>query len=415
MSNNETAIVRFFYQNFYPFEMIFDMLDMKRTTSITNRIIGFTLLQDSSKLKRYIDRKDRTILKKEILQSIPFAIHAGRNVEPMFNVLPNLNRRSYGKKVLVRVKKELVFDFDASDMDKIVEQPDRIRPCQCIKTTCDFCWYIVGSAAIVIQYFLVEEFGYKNILWVFSGNRGIHCWVNDQDALILDTEARESIINGMSKINTDEDIIRMLTSNSKIIQERYGKNLFNLLKKYFIEKIVKKKRMLENELFIEIIMRYIQLYYPILLDKLKQEWYNTTITSKHTDNQYETKTLSEIRWSIIEKISDTQTTKIQWKCKDYLVLPSPEKFIIFRLLYPQFDKMVTKNIDDHLLKLPFSIHHTTKYFSLPITFDEIIEIENRSNFMIHLNDLSKMNQRSIDEIEKRCCLLNEFNKHYIHY
>ena len=54
----------------------------------------------------------------------------------------------------------------------------------------------VGSAALLTA----DTFGFRHLLWVYSGRRGIHCWISDPAALDLSDDQRRGIVTFLEVI-----------------------------------------------------------------------------------------------------------------------------------------------------------------------------------------------------------------------
>ena len=50
------------------------------------------------------------------------------------------------------------------------------------------------------NYSALDDFGFNHILWVYSGRRGVHCWVADKIAMSLTNEARSAVVQYFSLV-----------------------------------------------------------------------------------------------------------------------------------------------------------------------------------------------------------------------
>ncbi|OLS23216.1 MAG: DNA primase small subunit PriS [Candidatus Heimdallarchaeota archaeon LC_3] len=127
------------------------------------------------------------VLLEFIRKNIPKSIYVGA----VYSEGPN----SQIKKSIHQVdwiKRELIFDLDLTEYDDV-------RPCACRgkNELCDRCWELIKTASFWINDTLIEDFGIKkeNIIWVFSGRRGVHAWIKEEGPALLDNVQRTSIID----------------------------------------------------------------------------------------------------------------------------------------------------------------------------------------------------------------------------
>jgi DNA primase small subunit len=89
-------------------------------------------------------------------------------------------------------------------------------------------------AAKLLNELLKDDFGFENCLWVFSGRRGVHCWICDPEARNMTNEMRSSITTyyELARGNENSDKLKLQFPLHPMLRKS-----FNILRPYF-EKIV---------------------------------------------------------------------------------------------------------------------------------------------------------------------------------
>jgi DNA primase small subunit len=163
------------------------------------REFSFTLKDDI--YLRYQTYTETNDLEKDLVKKAPIKIDIGG----VYNNIPK-DSKNWIHGVLVVEERELVFDIDMTDYDDV-------RSCCSGASICENCWPLMQFAIKIVDKALEEDFGFEHRLWIYSGRRGIHCWVSDEVARKLNSQARSAIAEYLTVVRGGDSVAKKVNLN----------------------------------------------------------------------------------------------------------------------------------------------------------------------------------------------------------
>lgn len=235
-----------------------------------------------------------------------------------------------------------------------------MRKC-CQKTAvCYKCFSFMTVAVKVLDDLLRTDFGFKHLLWVFSGRRGIHCWVCDPVARAMTNVQRASVadylsiaqgkdealalstpVRGQAQLGNrgyERDKASQFSALHPSLDRVYNKHMLPCFERLIVEDQVRFDDAAVQQLLLKDVP-------PDVCEALRDEWAKDT-TASH-------------KWKIFKATMVTcfEQERIR-KC-------NPVLDVVFRYVYPRLDINVSKSLN-HLLKSPFVVHPSTGNVCVPI-------------------------------------------------
>lgn len=193
------------------------------------------------------------------------------------------------------------------------------------------------------------DFGFNNILWVYSGRRGVHCWVADKRAKVLDSEGRGAIVSYLSVITGGSN--KQIKVNLPHTLPPSLKRLYDdILLPEFESNIIIGQKLFDTQENWEKVLTYLPPGCEAA-SNLREKW---------TSKKYVPDPLN--MW---QEFENTVKNEIQNNMQRYFKT-NPIYNVVFTYTYPRLDTNVSKGIN-HLLKCPFVVHPSTGKICVPIS------------------------------------------------
>lgn len=320
----EEVVLEDYYANCFPGPQICDWLSYGNSPDtadpyldrdfLAKREFSFTLAGDIyCRHKAFSNWQE---MREELRKTKPEKIDAGA----VWTYSPKSKGVRGGK--YEPVERELVFDIDMNDYDPV-------RTCCTGAVLCPRCWAYMVVACKSLNFILTESFGYSHMLWVFSGRRGIHCWVCDPTARRLNDKRRNDLINfinfGPQNYSPFTDVF------DQFLMPNFGRICVESQQLFASdEQIVKAQEL---------------------------------IGAKDLKVNVPVNRSSSAGWDVVKQMMQTLFSEEEKKSYDEF---KREKYmkVAYAFMFPRLDVNVSTRMD-HLLKLPFSIHPRTGRVCVP--------------------------------------------------
>ncbi|RSH93350.1 hypothetical protein EHS25_007706 [Saitozyma podzolica] len=321
-------VMNAFYRRLFPPAKLF-----------THREFAFTLAGDI--YIRYNSFHSADDFKKEVLRLNPSRFEIG----PQYSARPR-DRKTLATGALQPQRRELVFDIDMTDYDEI-------RTCCSDKKICRRCWGYIAAAVKVLDHTLRETFGFRHLLWVYSGRRGIHCWISDAAALDLNDDQRKSLVTFL-------EVVKGSSQQAKKVNVRGGRDDAEL------HPVLKESLDVLKPEFVRVCLRDQDCFkterqWEALLSLLPQD--REVSSALRSQWQSQPDLSSEERW--LDLVSAVGELKKNGKTALFHKYEKAMEDVILQYTYPRIDAEVSKH-RNHLLKSPFVVHPGTGRVCVPV-------------------------------------------------
>ncbi|KAJ7690633.1 prim-pol domain-containing protein [Mycena rosella] len=341
MDKTSPEIMLAFYRRLYPFKSIFHWLNHKPTPDhlFVNREIAFNL--PGEVIIRYNSFNDHDEFKKQVCKLNPTRFEIG----PVYTSRPRDRKTARG--AFNPTQRELVFDIDMTDYDPV-------RTCCSDADICKRCWSFISAAVRVLDTAIREQFGYEHLLWVYSGRRGIHLWISDNEAMGLTDEQRKVIVNWLTVVPKDESKRLNVRFGSRALPASLQTSLDHLAV-VFSELILDDQDCFASEAGYQALLNLIP--DSRVVDTLQSKWSGTSSSSQE-------------KWKDLK----TQIKSYKKGTPQRAALAAAMEDIILQYTYPRLDENVSKK-RNHLLKAPFCVHPKTGRVCVPVDPARIEEFD----------------------------------------
>ncbi|KAM7028388.1 DNA primase small subunit [Acridotheres tristis] len=239
-------------------------------------------------------------------------------------------------------EKELVFDIDMTDYDDV-------RTCCSSADICSKCWTLMTIAVRIIDRALVEDLGVRHRLWVYSGRRGVHCWVCDDAVRKWSPALRAAAVEYLSLVKGGADTVKKVTLSQPV--HPFIRRSVGVVEKYFEEYALRGQDILGS---------------PEKWDKVL-----ALIPEEHREAlqaEFPRKKDSVQRWELLRaRLERARGRGAPGPgCADWEVM--------LHFCFPRLDINVSKGLN-HLLKSPFSVHPKTGRVSVPLDLQRLDQFD----------------------------------------
>lgn len=348
-------LLKIYYEKFFPFLQMFRWLSYRNDPKSASQGVQkdffqrreFTFVLQGDIFCRYQCFKDLEEYKAKVLERQPIRMEIGA----VFSHAPS-KHNLISKDAYKPLERELVFDIDMDDYDDI-------RTCCTGSKLCLKCWTFMKAAIQVLKRALEQDFGFQHILFVYSGRRGVHCWVCDTEARKLSNEQRSAVAEYLTLVSSGAGKCRAdLKFHGSDELHPSVEEAYKICKRWFEEPngILQSQDILRKDLpHLDRILEPFSVTEQQALKKYINEE-NTTATSMQI-------------WRRLEKMANERKSG-DLSSKQRLEAKVLLKDVTIQFTYPRLDINVSKQMN-HLLKSPFVVHPKTGRVCVPIDPDSV--------------------------------------------